>query len=292
MSTSGSSIADEVELPEDLSGSVDIEHDVDASEDVAASRGDATSDQGEEVPRVVMNEVPRDDGPMRPDLIVGPPPEPTPVVEDEVSGEDRSEEEAYSDEFHEEDVVPEEVDETPVASVTAEEADPSEELPGTRDDTYGDDFEEYGDDDDVSAARSTPSPPARDPPTSPASQPLRSLGTPSPESSPPRDDDDGRGPVAEPEPAAARRLGAHGRFNRDRTRRTHRRRLLMAPALAVHRRARGWRWEARIGDVLPGLAAEGSPGRHAEGFIVPDAPREGHRGQARSTDTRAETRRV
>lgn len=190
MSTSGSSIADEVELPEDLSGSVDIEHDVDASEDVAASRGDATSDQGEEVPRVVMNEVPRDDGPMRPDLIVGPPPEPTPVVEDEVSGEDRSEEEAYSDEFHEEDVVPEEVDETPVASVTAEEADPSEELPGTRDDTYGDDFEEYGDDDDVSAARSTPSPPARDPPTSPASQPLRSLGTPSPESSPPRDDDD------------------------------------------------------------------------------------------------------
>ena len=47
MSTSGSSIADEVELPEDLSGSVDIEHDVDASEDVAASRGDATSDQGE-----------------------------------------------------------------------------------------------------------------------------------------------------------------------------------------------------------------------------------------------------
>ena len=164
MSTSGSSIADEVELPEDLSGSVDIEHDVDASEDVAASRGDATSDQGEEVPRVVMNEVPRDDGPMRPDLIVGPPPEPTPVVEDKVSGEDRSEEEAYSDEFHEEDVVPEEVDETPVASVTAEEADPSEELPGTRDDTYGDDFEEYGDDDDVSAARSTPSPPARDPP--------------------------------------------------------------------------------------------------------------------------------
>ena len=187
MSTSGSSIADEVELPEDLSGSVDIERDVDASEDVAASRGDATSDQGEEVPRVVMNEVPRDDGPMRPDLIVGPPPEPTPVVEDEVSGEDRSEEEAYSDEFHEEDVVPEEVDETPVASVTAEEADPSEELPGTRDDTYGDDFEEYGDEDDVSAARSTPSPPARDPPTSPASQPLRSLGTPSPESSPPRE---------------------------------------------------------------------------------------------------------
>jgi hypothetical protein len=47
MSTSGSSIADEVELPEDLSGSVDIEHDVDASEDVAASRGDATSDQGD-----------------------------------------------------------------------------------------------------------------------------------------------------------------------------------------------------------------------------------------------------
>ena len=100
MSTSGSSIADEVELPEDLSGSVDIERDVDASEDVAASRGDATSDQGEvleEVPRDVMNEVPRDDGPMRPDLIVGPPPEPSPVVEDEVSGEDRSEEEAYSD---------------------------------------------------------------------------------------------------------------------------------------------------------------------------------------------------
>ena len=72
MSTSGSSIADEVELPGDLSGSVDIEHDVVVSGDVDASEGTAEMGTGE----AAVEETASDEGPMRPDLIVGPPPEP------------------------------------------------------------------------------------------------------------------------------------------------------------------------------------------------------------------------
>ena len=100
MSTSGSSIADEVELPGDLSGSVDIEHDVVVSGDVDASEGTAEMGTGE----AAAEETASDEGPMRPDLIVGPPPEPELPIDDDTSAGDRSsEEEAYSDEFYEED---------------------------------------------------------------------------------------------------------------------------------------------------------------------------------------------
>lgn len=192
MSTSGSSIADEVELPEDLSGSVDIEHDVVVSGDVDASEGTAEMGTGEAAAEETARDA-RDEGPMRPDLIVGPPPEPDLPIEDDTSVGDRSsEEEAYSDEFYEEDAVPEkEEPEPPVAEKSDASQGPSGgDATATRDDTYGDDFEEYGggdEDGDDDEERSTPSPLARDPPTSPASQPLRSLGTPG--SSPPGDDD-------------------------------------------------------------------------------------------------------
>ena len=189
MSTSGSSIADEVELPGDLSGSVDIEHDVVVSGDVDASEGTAEMGTGE----AAAEETASDEGPMRPDLIVGPPPEPELPIDDDTSVGDRSsEEEAYSDEFYEEDAVPEkEEPEPPVAETSVSQGPPGGDATATRDDTYGDDFEEYGggdEDGDDEDERSTPSPLARDPPTSPASQPLRSLGTPG--SSP----DDSRSP--------------------------------------------------------------------------------------------------
>ena len=228
MSTSGSSIADEVELPEDLSGSVDIEHDVVVSGDVDASEGTAEMGTGEAAAEETARDA-RDEGPMRPDLIVGPPPEPDLPIEDDTSVGDRSsEEEAYSDEFYEEDAVPEkEEPEPPVAEKSDASQGPSGgDATATRDDTYGDDFEEYGggdEDGDDDEERSTPSPLARDPPTSPASQPLRSLGTPG--SSPRR-----RrfpfpaGSTTEPEPDAARRLGARGRRHRGRRGRRHERR--------------------------------------------------------------------
>ena len=191
MSTSGSSIADEVELPGDLSGSVDIEHDVVVSGDVDASEGTAEMGTGE----AAAEETASDEGPMRPDLIVGPPPEPELPIDDDTSVGDRSsEEEAYSDEFYEEDAVPEkEEPEPPVAETSVSQGATGGDATATRDDTYGDDFEEYGggdEDGDDEDERSTPSPLARDPPTSPASQPLRSLGTPG--SSP--GDDDSRSP--------------------------------------------------------------------------------------------------
>ena len=192
MSTSGSSIADEVDLPEDLSGSVDIEHDVVVSGDVDASAGAAEMGTGEAAAEETARDS-SDEGPMRPDLIVGPPPEPELPIDDDTSVGDRSsEEEAYSDEFYEEDAVPEkEGPEPPVAETSdASQGPPGGDATATRDDTYGDDFKEYGgggDGDDDDDERSTPYPRARDPPTSPASQPLRSLGTPS--SSPPGDDD-------------------------------------------------------------------------------------------------------
>ena len=203
MSTSGSSIADEVELPEDLSGSVDIEHDVVVSGDVDASEGTAEMGTGEAAAEETARDA-RDEGPMRPDLIVGPPPEPDLPIEDDTSVGDRSsEEEAYSDEFYEEDAVPEkEEPEPPVAEKSDASQGPSGgDATATRDDTYGDDFEEYGggdEDGDDDEERSTPSPLARDPPTSPASQPLRSLGTPG--SSPPGDDDS-RSPRDRPIPS-------------------------------------------------------------------------------------------
>ena len=107
MSTSGSSIADEVDLPEDLSGSVDIEHDVVVSGDVDASAGAAEMGTGEAAAEETARDS-SDEGPMRPDLIVGPPPEPELPIDDDTSVGDRSsEEEAYSDEFYEEDAVPE-----------------------------------------------------------------------------------------------------------------------------------------------------------------------------------------